>query len=173
MAKKASKILLRVLIVLLLLFGSLAIAIRIPAFQTFLAHRAAAFFSYKLNTKVSIEKVELSFFNKAEFVNFYMEDLNGDTLVATERLLIKVKVFELLDKQVSISSIQLDRATLHLKRDSAGLTNVGQLFGSTYSSAGDTTPKPKQPFTWKIELNELTLTNTDFQYYDVKGNLDL
>lgn len=161
------------LIVLLLLFGSLAIAIRIPAFQTFLAQRAAALFSYKLNTKVSIEKVELSFFNKAEFVNFYMEDLNGDTLVATERLLIKVKVFELLDKQVSISSIQLDRATLHLKRDSAGLTNVAQLFGSTYSSAGDTTPKPKQPFTWKIELNELIVTNTDFQYYDVKGNLDL
>lgn len=173
MAKKASKILLVTVLLILLLFGGLAIALRYPAFQTLLAHKAADFFSYKLNTKVSIEKVEISFFNKAEFVNFYMEDLNHDTLVSASRLQIKFKVFELLDKQVSISSIKLDNATVHLKRDTSGLTNMAALFGSTYSSTGDTTPKPSEPFTWKIELNKLTLTNTDFQYLDNKGNLDL
>lgn len=173
MAKKARKILLVIVLLLLLLFGGLAIALRYPAFQTFLAHKAADFLSYKLNTKVSIEKVEISFFNKAEFVNFYMEDLNHDTLIAASRLQIKFKVFELFDKQVSISSINLDNATVHLKRDTAGLTNMGALFASTYSTNGDTTPKPSEPFTWNIELKQLTLTNTDFQYLDKKGNLDL
>lgn len=162
-----------IVLIILLLFGSLAIAVRYPAFQTFLAHKAADFLSYKLNTKVSIEKVEISFFNKAEFTNFYMEDLNHDTLVAASRLQIKFKVFQLFDKQVSISSIQLDNAVVHLSRDTAGLTNMAALFASTYSTTGDTTPKPSEPFTWNIELNKLTLTNTDFRYLDKKGNMDL
>ena len=54
--------------------GAFFFAVRYPTVQTWLAQRATDVLSHSLGTKVSIERVEISFFNKADLVNFYMEE---------------------------------------------------------------------------------------------------
>lgn len=173
MAKRIFKILLTVFLALFVLSGVLMVVLRYPTVQTWLAQKATSVLSNRLHTKVSIERVEISFFNKADLVNFYLEDLNKDTLIAAGSLQIKFRLFSLLDKNISVSKIGLDGAVVHLHRDSTGKhMNLTDLFKSSQTTkpVADTAIKP---FTWNINLDELALTKTDFRYLDEKSHTDV
>ncbi len=140
--------------------------------QTYFAKQATYFLSKKLDTKVNIEKVEVVFFNKARFVNFYLEDLNKDTLISAGSLDVSFSVFDLIHKTINVSAINLNQAVVHIHRDSIGLTNITEVFKklATQPSTVDTT---KKKFDWKLDLSEVALHHTDFRYWDVKGNVDV
>lgn len=168
--RRVGRILLVTLLVLIALGASLTWALQRPSFQTFLAQKATQFLSYKLNTKVEIEAVELHLFRTASFKNFYMQDLFGDTAIYAHQLDVKFGIVALLDKRFDIQTIALDGAKVYLHRDSTGtITNLAQLFKS--SVAKDTSAS--KPFDWDIHLDALNLTNTNFSYLDEKSKLDL
>ena len=98
MARKIFKVLLLVFLCLTMLTGGFFLMVRSYAVQTYLAHRATAILSKSLGVKVSIDRVEISFFNNANLVNFYMEDRQQDTMIAAKELRVKFKVFSLLRK---------------------------------------------------------------------------
>lgn len=172
MFKKIGKVVLIVLIVLAVLVIGMLVAVRYPAVQTYLAQRATAILSNTLHTKVSIDRVEIKFFNSANLVNFYLEDHNHDTLISARDLNIKFKVFELFEKRVSVSRVYLDGATVHLHRDMQGKTNITEVFKALASnqSKPDTT---KSKVTWNLDLKDLDLKDTDFRYLDEKGHIDV
>ena len=130
MKKRILKILFWFVAVLLLLSGLVLILVRLPAVQTYLAQRATAIISNKLGTKVSIEKVRISFFREADFVNFYLEDLNHDTLIYAHELQVTIDAFDLLEKKLTVRSIGLDNGDVFIHRDSTGKhTNITEVFG--------------------------------------------
>lgn len=162
--------------VLALLLLAFYIGIRYPTVQTWLAQKAAQYLSARSGTRISIEKVEIQFVTKALLQNFYMEDLQGDTLIAARQLRVDFKTFALFSKEVNIKSILLDRAVVHLHRDSSGLhMNLSEVLkriaGSSQPAAKDTTKK--STFNWHIDLSDVTLRETDFRYRDEKTYLDL
>lgn len=162
-----------VFLVLFVLTAAFLIAVRYPAFQTFLAQRATTLLSNTLQTKVSVEKVEISFFNKADFVNFYMEDYNHDTLIYAKELKISFGLFQLLNKKVQIKSVMLDHGILHLHRDSTGqILNIAQVFDKLKSNKAQPV-KTKEGVSWDIDLDEFNLNGTDFRYNDEKTHLDI
>ena len=176
LTRKIFRILLFVLLGLVLLTGGFFLAVRTYAVQTFLAHRATAILSKSLGTKVSIDRVEISFFNHADMVNFYMEDRQHDTMIAAKELKIRFKVFSLFQKKISITDIFFDGATLRLHRDSAGNVNLTSLFKTFQSTkkevAKDALKKPAN-FSWNIDLEALNMQQTYFSYLDEKGHLNL
>ena len=167
MTKKILKTFLIVFLVLIFLSIGLVVALRYPKVQTFIAQKFTAILSKSLNTKVSIERVEISFFHNADLVNFYLEDHNGDTLISAKELKISFK-----DKKISVSQLLLDNAVVHLHRDSAGVTNITEVFKS-FSSNKATADTTKAKFTWNLDLNELVLNKTDFRYLDDKSHTDV
>ncbi|MFN8298790.1 MAG: translocation/assembly module TamB domain-containing protein [Chitinophagales bacterium] len=172
MKKRILKILFWFVAVLLLLSGLVLILVRLPAVQTYLAQRATAIISNKLGTKVSIEKVRISFFREADFVNFYLEDLNHDTLIYAHELQVTIDAFDLLEKKLTVRSIGLDNGDVFIHRDSTGKhTNITEVFGKL---KGDTVkPQKPTPFAWTIDLRFVTASGTRFRYWDEKGHLDL
>ncbi len=150
--------------------------VRSYAVQTYLAHRATAILSKSLGVKVSIDRVEISFFNNANLVNFYMEDRQQDTMIAAKELRVKFKVFSLLRKKVSVTSIFFEGAALRLHRDSLGNTNLAEAFQKFQSTkkdvAKDAVKKPAS-FSWDIDLENLNMQHTYFSYLDEKGHLNL
>lgn len=152
--------------------GAFIFALRYPTVQTFFAHRATDILSKTLNTKVSIERVQISFFNKAELVNFYLEDHNHDTVIYSKALKISFSVIDLFDKKVNVKKIFLDNAVVHIHRDKEGKTNITEIFKALGSkkSEPDTT---KKSFDWMIDLEELEVSKTDFRYLDDKGHTDV
>ncbi len=174
--RKVFRILLLVLLFITLLTGSFFLLVRLPSVQTFLAHRATAVLSKSLGVNVSIDRVEISFFNKADLVNFYMEDKQHDTMLAASDLKIQFKVFSLIGKKISITDVFLDGATVRLHRDTAGNTNIADAFQSFQSTKmevkKDAIKKPAT-FSWDIDLQNLVMQKTSFRYLDEKGHMDL
>ena len=173
MGKKILRAFLFVLLFLFIAIIALLIAIRQPAFQTYLAHRFTAILSNSLETKVSIERVELSFFHDADLINFYLEDRQHDTLISAKELKIQFKLFQLFDKKIKVSRIFLNEGTFHLHRDSTGkVLNLTQVF-EKFQSNKKATPQTPGQFTWDIDLDEMELQKTDFKFLDEKAHLDL
>lgn len=172
MTKKIIKRTLTVLLIVFALTIGFVIAIRSYKVQTFLAHRATEILSNSLNTKVSIERVQLSFFQNAELINFYLEDHQGDTLISTKNLKVSFSVFSLLKKKISIHELMLENAVVHLHRDSAGLTNITEVFKSRNSATEDTSQSAGN-FQWDLNLNQIRLQNVDFHYFDDKSHTNV
>ncbi len=167
MAKKVFRIFLIVFLLLLSLSVGLMIALRSSQVQTFIAQKFTAILSKSLNTKVSIERVEISFFHNADLINFYLEDHNKDTLISAKELKITFKVFDLFDKKINVSEVLLDNAVVHIHRDSLGKTNITEVF-KAFSSNKANADTTKSKFTWNIDLSDLNLNKTDFHYLDDK-----
>ena len=176
MNRKVFRVLILVLLFLTLLTTSFFLLVRLSSVQTFLAHRATAVLSKSLGVKVAIDRVEISFFNKADLVNFYIEDRQHDTMISANDLKIQFKVFSLLSKKISITDIFLDGATVYLHRDTADKTNIIEAFQSFQSTKQEVkTDALKKPatFSWDIDLQNLVMQKTAFRYLDEKGHMDL
>lgn len=97
------------LILALVIF--LFIAIKSSAFQTWLAKRVTAYLSAELNTTVTIDKVDIDFFDYLTLHGVYVEDLHRDTLLYVQKIECKIDDFS------------IDKDFLHLKY--AKLINPG------------------------------------------------
>ena len=87
--RKVIKILLKVLsaiAILLIIFSALpAVLLSIPAVQNAVIDRAAIFSSEYLGSTVRVGRITLGGFNRVSVRDFYVEDLDGDTLLYVNR----------------------------------------------------------------------------------------
>ncbi len=170
MAKKIFKIFLTGFLIFFSLTIAFFIAVRYPSFQTWLAHKATDMLSKSLKTKVYIERVEIQFFNKADLINFYIEDYKHDTLISAKEFRVNFKIFDLLDKRIEVSKIFLNEGSIYLHRDSIGQkVNLTELINHFKSTNADI-DTAKSPLSWHIDLHELDLLKTDFHYLDEKAH---
>lgn len=172
MKNRKLRILLIVVSVLVLLVVGFYFAIQRPAVQTFLAKRATDILSNSLDTRVSIDRVKIKFFTRAELVNFYLEDHQKDTLIFTNRLEVNFSVFELFDKNIKVKSLSLEGGHLFLHKGPKGdKLNIEELFGSFQSNQGkkDTASGGVK---WNIDLDALKLSHVNFRFLDEQTGAD-
>ena len=77
------------LLIVLIIF---LFAIRTSSFQTYLAHKVAAYFSAELHTKVSLEKVDIVFFDQLYLDKILILDLQKDTLYRSIQLELNFRI---------------------------------------------------------------------------------
>ena len=105
------------LIIFVFLFAFL---IRTSEFQTYLAQLGTEFLSSELDTKMSIEKLDILFFDRVELKGVHLEDKQKDTLAYVGRL--SVRTNELLswknagEPNAVIHLVELNDVWVHLKR---------------------------------------------------------
>lgn len=157
-------------LLLILAIGILFYLLNRPSFQNYLAQHAVKFLSEKLHTPVTLEKVEIDFFNTLDLQGLYIEDLQKDTLLYAGHLKANVSLFSLLDEQLLIQDIALENTTFHLKQSKDDVLNLQFIIDAL--SSKDTTNE-KKPFAWKIDLEEIALEKIKFIYSDEKAPYDL
>ena len=99
-----------------LLAISLVFAIRTPVFQTWLVQRAAAYLSSELNTKVSLDRIQIEFFRTLSIKGLYIEDLHHDTLLYAGELNTVIDMFSPGENKIYLSGIELNDATFKLQK---------------------------------------------------------
>ncbi|WP_107037507.1 translocation/assembly module TamB domain-containing protein [Brumimicrobium mesophilum] len=77
--------LIEISLILIIVFAFL---IRTSNFQTYLAHKGAKYLSEKLDTKVSIGKVDITFLDRLYFDKLYVEDQHNDTLIYVDEFFV-------------------------------------------------------------------------------------
>lgn len=150
-----------------LLAMGLFFAIKTPKFQTFIAQKVTNSLSEKLGLPISIDQVEVEFFNTIKFENFLIEDLNGDSLIYIGQANANLSYFSILQKNLNFSSIKIDNILINITR-----AYEDSLFNFQYLNLGeqkeaavkDTTVKA-----WDVIFNDITLNNSSINYLDYRG----
>ncbi len=145
------------LLLILVLWGLL----QFSAVQTWVVNRIAASFSKKLNTKVSIRKVDISFFNKLKLHDLVVEDKSHDTLLYAGTARLNITDWFFLKDKAELKYIGLEDAVVNMKRTDS-VWNYR--FIIDYFDSPRKNPQGKK---LEFDLRELHLSNVIFNKEDL------
>ncbi len=115
-----------VLLLIILPLG-VSLLLDIRQVQNFVVHRLAAAVSERLETTVSIDRVDIGLFSKIRVDGFYVEDYQRDTLLYVGHLDAYVTRFGLLGGGLEFSHGTIADARLYLRQTPSGEMNIKQL----------------------------------------------
>lgn len=149
---------------LLIVFFLFAFFVRTSTFQTYLAKIATTYLSNELNAKVSIEKVDILFFDRIELVNIYVGDQQNKPLASLNSIIVTISLLDISNQDFILEKVNLNQGLIKINRD-AKEGNYNYAFLEDYFSSGKKTKEPS-PFSFKI--NQIKLTKIDFYYDDFR-----
>ncbi len=156
--------------VLVMLLTFLYFVLQASWVQNWLIAKIANYLSSELQTNVSIQHIDVSFFDNLVLEGFYVEDLNGDTLLYAGSLTagLNSNIFSLLRNRIEFNEINLQEARFNLNRQKGeAFTNLQFLVDYFGSPEPKTASKPK-PF--RISVQNLRLSDVQFLFWDaVRG----
>lgn len=89
------------------LYACLAVAFRVPAVQERIAQEATGVLEEKLGTKVMIERIIPTFFNRLTIDGFVLYDQDSKVMLRSSRLSAGIDVMDLFKGKITVSSAQL------------------------------------------------------------------
>lgn len=138
------------------LFVVVAFAIRTSPFQTFIAKQLASYLSSELNTTISIDKVDIVFFDRASIEGFTLLDQQNDTLVCTPELMVTIEDFDIDENAFRLSEIKLNQGTVKIRKNIEGIMNY-QFLVDYFSSDEPSTSPPLKLTISRINLESIIL----------------
>ena len=153
----SSRVILAILLLLFILYGIL----HLSSVQTWLVKKIASNLSEKLNTKVTIKKVDVRFFNKVLLEGVMVQDRKKDTLLYAGVLRANVNDWFFFKDKIALENIGLDDAIVNMKRTDS-VWNYQFLVD--YFASPNKTKKTGGEVV--IDLKELHFTNIKFNKID-------
>ena len=145
---------------ILLLF--VVFAIRTSWFQTWLAQQASAYLSKEIGTEISIDKVEIDFFDALNFEGVYAEDSHNDTLLFVESLCAQIEDWSLEKEYIKVSELGLLGGQLNMRRYKEDSTlNFQHIIDYFASDEPDSSAS-----NFEIEVKQINLEGVNFVYDD-------
>jgi len=150
-------ILFLILIVLLLL--------QTAPVQNFARKKIVSFLEQKLDTKVAIGGLDITFPKMLVLEGVYIEDQTQDTLLAGRQLKVDIDLFKLLSNEIQINEINLDGITAKIKRQLPDTLFNYQFIIDAFASeqakpANDTTGM-------KLAIEKIIIDDTRLVFFDV------
>jgi hypothetical protein len=160
------------LVTVILLFVMAAVLIQQPRIQTALVQYAAGVVADRTGAEVSIEAVEIGFFNKVRLANVYVSDLQGDTLAYIRHLDTRLSFINPFKSRFYFNTVAIDglRANVH-RADGDSTFNFQFLIDAFVNPSRVPSPlkeKPSDKYT-DIRVNKITLTDIQLVYDDPEG----
>ncbi len=143
------------LILLLVVAGLLLL----PSVQTYLASKATDWLYTTYNVKASIAKVAITFPNKVELKDVFVEDDHNDTLIYAQKLKIAINGFDGEKNLAKINSVSLNNGRLYMRK-----YPQDSLFNFAYflQKFAPETPDPNAPAFYlkigKIDISQFSYT---------------
>ena len=159
--RKVTKILLRVVsaTILLLIFFSLAVSLLLamPSVQNIAASKASSWVSEKLGTKVSIGHITYGLLNRVAVRDFYVEDLDGDTLIYAGKVNAFLGSLATLPKSLTINHGIVENGKFILRETERGQMNVKEVT--------DRIPRGKGKHKFRLDIRAIDGVDIDFRLH--------
>lgn len=146
--------------------------LQLPVVQNWIIGKITGYLSDELQTKVEIRHVDISLFDNLVLEGFYVEDLNGDTLLYAGQLTagLNSNIFTLFRNKLEFNEISLDKARFNIRRPEGQADNNLQFILDYFSGSQPKKKKNQAPF--QIRIQNLRLTDVEFLQDDrVRGQL--
>lgn len=141
------------LLIIILLFS-------IPAVQTYVAQKAAAYLSKEMGTEVSIEKLRISWDFDIIIEKIMLKDLHGHTLIAGSHGRCDFPKYNQLNRQLTISNIRVEDAEVFIAKYK-GEDDINLRFFINYIKL-----KKRSERKIRISLQNIELRNGKFTFYN-------
>lgn len=115
-AKRLLKVFLYIILGIIGLNVILYILLSIPAVQQKVVDFAIGQIKPKINTELSIDKVQIRLFNHISLEGVYVEDQGKDTLLYAKKLAVDFSIWGLLNNKLEINNIDLDGAFVNVSQ---------------------------------------------------------
>ncbi|MBK6622412.1 MAG: hypothetical protein IPG32_16630 [Saprospirales bacterium] len=123
-----------------------------------------SFLEQKLDTKVQIDRLDVSFPKMLVLEGVYIEDKTGDTLLAGHQLMVDINLMPLLYNEIQINEINLNGITAKIKRPGPDTLFNFQFIVDAF------TPKKIKPdrdsVTLSMAVEKLIVEDTRVVFYD-------
>ncbi|MFM7387739.1 MAG: hypothetical protein ACKO5L_06230, partial [Bacteroidota bacterium] len=150
---------LEILVIILIL---LAFFIRSSTFQTYLAHKAASYYSKEWKTQVQLQRVDIGFFDRIYIEGVKLLDLKQRTLLKVSSLEVKILDFGM--EHLTLEEIVVSNGKVWVCAEKPnGVMNFA--FISDYFASSDTSSS-SSPFS--LELRRISFKNTALRYDDFR-----
>ena len=173
--KIASKILLGIIGLFIVLFTSLWLILKVPTVQNFLVTKATSYLSNKTHTRVQLKYIDLAFPKSILLQGVFLEDLDHDTLVSVDELEVDINMLALLSKTVSIETFKLKDFYVQLKRNNKDSSFNYQFlidaFVSDKTKEAEVDTSTGTP--WTIKANLISLMHGRFKMTDSLSGLNM
>ena len=159
--KRLLKIIGGFLLVLLLLLVIAVVMLRTEWAQNILISEVTSRLSKQLNTKVTVQRISIGFFDKLNLEGTMIEDQHRDTLLYAGKLKMQITDWFFLQKQVELEYIGLENANVFFSRTDS-IWNY-QFIIDAFAPAGpkDTTAKKVELLLGKVDLKNIRFTSKD------------
>ena len=114
-------------LLLIILPMVLSLLLDIPAVQNYVVQKAVRMVSRKLETTVSIDRVDIGLFSKVKVKGFYVEDYQRDTLLYVGSLDAYITGLGIFGGGVVLSRGEIGGAKLYLRETPEGEMNIKQI----------------------------------------------
>jgi len=141
------------------LMALLVVALRVPAFQTFMGGKVANVLSEQLDTKVSVGRVDVSPTGRIVIDDVHIADQSGRPMIDASRLAAKVNLLPLLRGKVVVSSAQLFGVQGTFSKASAEARPNYQFLIDALSSDDNSEKKPLD-----LQIGSVVVRHAGFTY---------
>ena len=155
--KISGKILLSAILFALFSPLVLSLLLAIPAVQNFAIDRAAAFFSKRLETTVSIGHIQVGLAGSIRLHDFYVEDYQHDTLLYVGRLRAFLPRLGLTGSGLRFTSGELTDPKLFLRETPSGEMNIKQLVSRL------TNPDREKKGNFRLSFDEVAIRGMELR----------
>ncbi|MDO6810432.1 translocation/assembly module TamB domain-containing protein [Zobellia galactanivorans] len=162
----------RVSLVLVLLFLALVLFIRSQWGQDLIVGKLTDYVSQKTNTKVTIDRLFLTFSGNLFLEGLYLEDTKGDTLAYSKNLEVNLALRPLIfGNELNLKSATWEglRANVHRAENTEDFNFT---FLVDAFAAADTTTVSTDTEPMKIRIGELHFTDFKVDYHDAYLGMD-
>ncbi len=151
------------LISLMVLLLVIFLLLQTALVQNFAKDKMVAYLSAKLNTRVSINRLGITFPKLVVLEGVYLEDQQKDTLLFGKRLMVDIDMFKLLKSEIKINEISLDGFYANVKRQKGDTAFNFQFIPDAFLSDQDKAVKDTGLIKFAISKIVLDRIRLDFR----------
>ena len=172
--KRSAVVLLKIVLFLILFVVLVYALIQTPPVQNFARKKMVAFLESRLQTKVEVGRLSITFPKRITLEDVYIEDRQQDTLLSGGKLKVDISFWKLLRNEVEIKNIELLNIYAKIKRSLPDTVYNFQFIVDAFvrdkskdtSLVADTTAM-------KMEIDHLLLDSVRIIYNDVITGNDM
>jgi len=162
--KKSFKYLMILVGIILLVPTFASLILRIPEVQTFMVKRIMGHFSEKLQSAMTLGRIEYKFFNKLLINDLLIKDQNNDTLIYSQKIAAGINRLDFTGKTIKLGHVELFEPTIAIITDSSGIMNL-KWYLDLFGSSEDTVKKSNN----KFMINQITINDGRFALLNRSG----
>jgi hypothetical protein len=139
--------------------------LQVPPIQNWVADKLTAYLSKELQTKVSLDNIQIGFLDNVILRGFYVEDYQGDTLLYAGRLRINLNSgpWSWIQNRFALDEVELGQTRLFITTEEGELKNNLQiLIEKLKKPSGSKSERPLSLDVRLVTLNDVQLLKQDF-----------